>query len=97
MDYTQRLSTEFHLQPGHVAAVVKLLDEGNTIPFIARYRKELTGAMDDQVLREVSERLEYMRNMDKRREEIVKSLENLGIQDGELNEKLSQATTMTEL
>lgn len=97
MEYTQRLCSEFHLQPGHVEAVIKLLDEGNTIPFIARYRKELTGAMDDQVLREVSERLEYMRGMDKRREEIVKSLENLGVQDAELLEKLAGAATLTEL
>ena len=89
MDYTARLSGEFHLNPAHVGAVIKLLDEGNTVPFIARYRKELTGAMDDQVIREVSDRLEYMRNMDKRREEIENSLQNLGVQDEELLQKLA--------
>ena len=97
MEYAARLSEEFHLNPAHVGAVVRLLDEGNTIPFIARYRKELTGAMDDQVLREVSERLEYLRNMDKRREEIEGSLRNLDVQDEELYAKLSAAATMTEL
>ena len=97
MDYTARLSGEFHLNPAHVGAVIKLLDEGNTVPFIARYRKELTGAMDDQVIREVSDRLEYMRNMDKRREEIENSLQNLGVQDEELLQKLAAAATMTEL
>ncbi|MDO5435882.1 MAG: Tex family protein [Clostridia bacterium] len=97
MDYAARLSGEFHLNPVHVGAVVKLLDEGNTIPFIARYRKEMTGAMDDQVIREVAERLDYLRNMDKRREEIETALRNLDVQDEELYAKLASAATMTEL
>ena len=55
-------------------SAVALIDEGNTIPFIARYRKEATGSLDDQVLRTLNERLEYLRNLDKRREEITSSI-----------------------
>ena len=61
MDYTSILAEEFSQNPQYVQAVIDLLDQGNTIPFIARYRKEMTGAMDDQLLRELSERLEYLR------------------------------------
>ena len=70
MDYTAALCEQFHLKPWQVDNVISLLDEGNTIPFIARYRKEAHGALDDQVLRELSDRLCYLRSMDKRREEI---------------------------
>ena len=77
-DYIQILSREFNLRPEQIKAVIELLDAGNTIPFIARYRKEATGSLDDQVLREVSERLEYLRNLDKRREEISKALTEQG-------------------
>ena len=72
--HVEILSREFSLQPARIQAAVELLDAGNTIPFIARYRKEATGSMDDQVLREMAERLEYLRNMDKRRQEIEKTL-----------------------
>ena len=68
------LTQEFKLLPKHVENIINLLDEGNTIPFIARYRKELTGSVDDQVLRELSDRLNYLRNMEKRREEIKGSI-----------------------
>ena len=64
----------FGLQRWQVENTVKLIDEGNTIPFIARYRKEAHGTLDDQVLRELSEKLEYLRNLDKRREEISASI-----------------------
>ena len=74
MDFIAVLSSEFSLRPQQVQAVIELLDAGNTIPFIARYRKEATGALDDQVLRELCERLEYLRNLEKRRQEIEKAL-----------------------
>ena len=61
MGYTAILAEEFSQNPQYVQAVIDLLDQGNTIPFIARYRKEMTGAMDDQLLRELAERLEYLR------------------------------------
>ncbi len=97
MDYTERLAGEFSIRPAQVKAAVELLDAGNTIPFIARYRKEATGSLDDQVLRELAERLEYLRNLDRRREEIRKSLEELGVMTGELEKQLAAAGTLSEL
>ncbi|MBQ9551852.1 MAG: RNA-binding transcriptional accessory protein [Clostridia bacterium] len=70
LDIIVKLTNEFHLKKWQVENTVKLIDEGNTIPFIARYRKEAHGTLNDQVLREISERLEYLRNLDKRREEV---------------------------
>jgi len=70
MDIIKALTSRFSLQQWQVENIVKLIDEGNTIPFIARYRKEAHGTLDDQVLRELSERLEYLRNLEKRREEV---------------------------
>ena len=69
----QQLAQELSLHPAHVEAVVTLLDEGNTIPFIARYRKEAHGSMSDDVLRELADRLNYLRNLAARREEIRKA------------------------
>ena len=77
--FIEILAKEFSLRPAQVQAVIDLLDAGNTIPFIARYRKEATGSLDDQVLRRLSERLEYLRNLDKRRQEIEKALEDQGV------------------
>ena len=74
MDFIVILAQEFNIRPQQVQAVIELLDAGNTIPFIARYRKEATGALDDQLLRELSERLEYLRSLEKRRNEIEKAL-----------------------
>ena len=68
MDIISSITSQFGLQRWQVENTVKLIDEGNTIPFIARYRKEAHGTLDDQVLREISERLEYLRNLEKRRE-----------------------------
>ena len=97
MDYTTLLANEFSLRPQQVQAAIELLDAGNTIPFIARYRKEATGSLDDQVLRELAERLEYLRNLDKRREEIRRSLTEQGVITEELEEKLQAARTLSEL
>ena len=74
MDFISILSKEFQIRIQQAEAAVELLDAGNTIPFIARYRKEATGGLDDQLLRELSERLEYLRSLDKRRSEIEKAL-----------------------
>ena len=68
-------SSELDKAPRHVENVVRLLDEGNTIPFIARYRKELHGAMDDTALRNLEERLQYLRNLAERREAVKRSIE----------------------
>ena len=97
MDYTVSLASEFSLRPQQVKAAVELLDAGNTIPFIARYRKEATGSLDDQVLREMAERLEYLRNLDKRREEIRKSLTEQDVWTEELEARLQEAKTLSEL
>ena len=97
MNFVNRLAAEFKLRPQQVQAAVELLDAGNTIPFIARYRKEATGSLDDQVLREMAERLEYLRNLEKRREEIAASLEEQGVMTDELKEQLAKAATLSEL
>ena len=97
MDFINRLAAEFKLRPQQVQAAVELLDAGNTIPFIARYRKEATGSLDDQVLRELAERLEYLRNLEKRREEIATSLEEQGVMNDELRAQLAKAATLSEL
>ena len=97
MDYVALLAGEFHLRPQQVSAVIELLDAGNTIPFIARYRKEMTGSLDDQVLRELSERLEYLRNLEKRRAEIEKALTELDVLTDELKASLARAATLAEL
>ena len=97
MDFVNRLAGEFKLRPQQVQAAVELLDAGNTIPFIARYRKEATGSLDDQVLRELAERLEYLRNLEKRREEIAAALEEQGVFTDELKQQLAAAATLSEL
>ena len=70
MDILQTITQEFALNPTHVKNIVALLDEGNTVPFIARYRKEMTGSCDDQVLRALSDRLDYLRGLEKRKQEV---------------------------
>ncbi len=75
MDIVQALCQEFHLKTQQCENVLRLIDDGNTIPFIARYRKEQTGSLDDQLLREIYERLQYLRGLDKRRGEIAAALE----------------------
>ena len=74
MDILQKLTNEFSLKPWQVENTVKLIDDGNTIPFIARYRKEVTGSLDDQLLRNLSERLTYLRNMEEQMDNIISSI-----------------------
>ena len=81
----------------HIENVIKLLDEGNTIPFIARYRKELHGAMDDTSLRSLSERLEYLRNLAERRETVKNSIEEQGKMTEELSAAIDEAETLAAL
>ncbi len=97
MDITAILCQEFHLKTPQCENVLRLIDEGNTIPFIARYRKEQTDSLDDQVLREIFERLQYLRGLDKRREEISSALSEQGNLTGELSQKLAAAATLAEL
>ena len=81
----------------YVENVVRLLDEGNTVPFIARYRKEMHGTMDDQLIREISDRMTYLRNLDKRRGEISGSIEEQGKMTEELSQAIAGAETLAEL
>lgn len=97
MTINEILCKEFNLRPAQCENVLKLIDDGNTIPFIARYRKEMTGSLDDQVLREIFERLTYLRNLEKRRAEIENALSEQGNLTDELKAKLAAAVTMTEL
>ena len=97
MEIIKILTEEFSLKPFQVENTVKLIDEGNTIPFIARYRKEATGSLDDQILRELSERLGYLRNMDETREKIKAAIEEQGALTEEIISALEAAKTLTEL
>ncbi|MDD3751307.1 MAG: Tex family protein [Tissierellia bacterium] len=90
IDINKLLCTEFNLKPTQVESTVKLIDEGNTIPFIARYRKEQTGSLDDVVLRDLFERLTYLRNLELRKEEVLRLIEEQGkLTDDLKNEILS--------
>lgn len=91
------LAQELGQKQEYIDNVIALLDEGNTIPFIARYRKEMHGAMDDTTLRNLETRLTYLRNLQERREEVKKSIENQGKLTEELSAAIDAAATMTEV
>ena len=93
----QILARELNRDQSHIDNVIQLLDEGNTIPFIARYRKELHGAMDDTALRTLEERLEYLRSLQERRETVKKSIEEQGKMTEELSEAIDNAATLAAL
>ena len=93
----ETLANELSLRPAQVSAAVELLDAGNTIPFIARYRKEATGSLDDQTLRQLSENLDRLRNLEKRRDEIKKALTEQGVLTEAIGEKIAAAATLSEL
>ena len=92
----EQIARELGKEPRHVENVVRLMDEGNTIPFIARYRKELHGSMDDQLLRQLAERLQYLRNLEQRKGEIKTSIENQGKLTDELSAAIDAAKTLAE-
>ena len=91
------LAEELGQKLEYVQNVVNLMDEGNTIPFIARYRKEMHGAMDDTTLRNLETRLTYLRNLQERRDEVKKSIENQGKLTQELSDAIDSAATMAEV
>ena len=97
MDIIQTLQQEFSIRKEQVEQTVRLLDEGNTVPFIARYRKEMTGALDDQVIRHLAERLAALRNLEEKREQVMRSITEQGAMTEELEAKLLAAQTQTEL
>ncbi len=97
MDIQKQLCAEFPVTPAHMANVIALIDDGNTIPFIARYRKEMTGAIDDQVLRDVADRLTYLRNLEKKKEDYAASITEQGKMTDEIAAGISAAQTLAEL
>ena len=93
MDLTGKLAAEFGIRPAQVENTVKLIDEGNTIPFIARYRKEVTGGLSDEVLRDLDERLKYLRNLEDRKAEVKRLIE----EQGKLTEELAKEIDKAEI
>lgn len=91
------IAEELNIKPSQVENTVKLIDEGNTIPFIARYRKEVTGGLSDEVLRDLGERLNYLRNLEQRKEEIIKSIEEQGKLTDEILQAVAIAKTLAEV
>ena len=96
-DILLRLASQLNIKRSQVENTVKLIDDGNTIPFIARYRKEVTGGLDDQQLRELFDRLTYLRNLEQRREEVRRLIESQDTLSGEVEEALSKAETLQEI
>ena len=94
MDIILKLKEELKVEKWQVEAAVKLIDEGNTIPFISRYRKEATGSLNDEVLRDLDERLTYLRNLEEKKEQVLKSIEEQGKLTEELRERIVSAETM---
>ena len=97
MNIPAQISKELNLNPIYVNNVIKLIDEGNTIPFIARYRKEMHGTMDDTTLRTLNERLEYLRSLDERRQTILKSIAEQDKLTPELEKSINEAETLSAL
>lgn len=97
MNIIETLANEFKVKTHQIENTVKLLDEGNTIPFIARYRKEVTGSLDDQILRAISDRLDYLRSLTEQKEKVTASIEEQGAMTPELATAIDNAKTLTEL
>lgn len=97
MDINRMLMNEFKIREEQVKNTVNLIDDGNTIPFIARYRKELTGSLDDQLLRELFDRLTYLRGLEKRKAEIISSIESQGKLTDEISAAVEKALTLAEI
>ncbi len=97
MDINARLANEFGIKLWQVENTVALIDEGNTIPFIARYRKEATGELDDQLLRELSDRLAYLRNVEARKQEVKRLIDEQGLLTDELSQLIDNAEKLTEI
>lgn len=94
MDILRQLKEELNIRLEQVEAAVKLIDEGNTIPFIARYRKEATGSLDDEQLRNLHERLQYLRNLEEKKTQVLNSIEEQGKLTEELRQQILEAKTM---
>ena len=91
------IAEELNIKPTQVDATIKLIDEGNTIPFIARYRKEVTGGLSDEILRDLSDRLNYLRNLEQRKQEVINSIEEQGKLTDEILQNVAIAKTLAEV
>ena len=94
MNIVEKLAQEFNLKISQVENTVQLIDDGNTIPFIARYRKEVTGALSDVILRELDERLTYLRNLEQRKEEVIRIIDEQGKLTEELKGEILKAQVL---
>mgnify|MGYP000962840274 CR=1 FL=1 len=94
MDIIKKLAEELQIRPGQAQAAVKLIDEGNTIPFISRYRKEVTGALNDEVLRNLNDRLTYLRNLEEKKTQVLSSIEEQGKLTEEIKKQILEAQTL---
>jgi len=97
MDIIQQISKEFNIRQDYAENLINLLDEGQTVPFISRYRKEMHGSLDDQIIRDFADRLSYIRNFNKRKEDIIKSITEQEKMTPEILKSLEKAATLTEL
>ena len=97
MDIIKTLAEEFKLKEEQVSRTVEMIDNGDTIPFIARYRKEVTGSLDDAILRDLNDRLEYLRNIEKRKEEVKSLIDAQGKLTPEIETAIVNAKTITEV
>ena len=91
------IAEELNIKPQQVENTIKLIDEGNTIPFIARYRKEVTGGLSDETLRDLGERLNYLRNLEQRKEEVIKSIDEQGKLTDEILQAKKKKKTLAEV
>lgn len=91
------IAEELNIKASQVESTVKLIDEGNTIPFIARYRKEVTGGLSDEILRDLGDRLNYLRNLEQRKEEVIKSIDEQGKLTDEILQAVAIAKTLVEV
>ena len=97
MNINKQIAEELNIKESQVEKTVALIDEGNTIPFIARYRKEVTGGLSDETLRDLGERLTYLRNLEARKQEVVNSIESQGKLTDEIVIALQIAKTLAEV
>ena len=97
MDIYNILEKEFQIKREYIDNTIKLIDEGNTIPFIARYRKEMTGEMSDVTLRQLNERLTYLRNLESRKEDVTRIIEEQGKLTEDLKKNIAKAKTLQDV
>ena len=97
MNIFEQIAKELNIKVGQVENTVKLIDEGNTIPFIARYRKEVTGNLDDEILRNLEQKLQYLRNLEQRKEDVIRLIDELGELTEELRKEILNAETLSKV